>query len=89
MKYVRHYVKSFIYGNPSRGRAAVWLLADAASAAVWLIGAVSLTGFLTNISWMHSGWFYGSPDMSPQTAIGFMLTGMALLFIHRAKDTQL
>jgi len=89
MKYVRFYLHSFFYGNPSRGRAAAWLFADAASALVWLIGAVSLFGYILNTPYLYDGWFRGSVAMSPQTALGFLLTGSALLFIHRAKDTQL
>ena len=89
MKYIKHHIQSLLHGNPSKGRAAAWLFADAASAAVLIIGIVSLAGYFFDVDWLHDGWFRGSVDMAPQTALGFTLTGCALLFIHRAKDTQL
>lgn len=89
MKYVRHYVHSFLYGNPCRARAAAWLFADAASALTLMIGAISLSGYVLKKPWMYEGWLTGSVGMSPQGAIGFMLIGAGMLFIHRQKDTQL
>lgn len=82
VKYViRHFIAAF--EHPSNWREWLWLVSDAASAFVLLIGLISVAGYLFDDPRLYEGWFPGAVGMAPQTAMCFIAVGFALLTNHR------